>query len=106
MSKETFTERFNRLTADIKPTRLAMILGISEAGLRKLRVGDTQSLKLTSALRLARELGVSPWYLACEPEPTAQPAEGATETIAQRFDAIEERLVRIEEALRPRKRAS
>jgi len=34
-----------------------------------MRSGDIKSLKLQAALRLARELKISPWYLAGEAEP-------------------------------------
>lgn len=68
-AKETFTERFNRLTAHLSDAELAVTLGVSVSAARKLRTGDTQSLKLQQALRLCRKLGISPWELAGEREP-------------------------------------
>jgi hypothetical protein len=41
-----------------------------------MRTGRIKSLKLEAALRLARELKVSPWYLAGEPEPVTRLAAG------------------------------
>lgn len=75
---ETLTERFNRLTAQLSETHVASIMGVTEGAVRKLRRGDTQSYDLKRALRLCRELGVSPWYLACESEPTLR----ATDDVA------------------------
>ncbi len=69
MADETFTERFNRLTKAIPDAEMMTTLGMSHSGLLKVRSGDTKTLKLHAALRLARKIGVSPWYLACEPEP-------------------------------------
>lgn len=67
--KQDPTKRFRELVADWSDTELGAILGITADGARKLRVGDTKTLKLHMALKLARELHVSPWYLAGEPEP-------------------------------------
>jgi transcriptional regulator with XRE-family HTH domain len=62
---ETFTERFNRLTADLKDAEIASLLGVTEGAVRKLRRGETQTLKLSlGTLRLAKRLGVSHLYLA------------------------------------------
>lgn len=71
---ETFTERFVRLTTGMKASEIGSHLGIGEHAVRKLLNGDTQDLKLRPALRLARHLGVSPWYLACDREPVPKEA--------------------------------
>lgn len=68
-SRETFTERFNRLTAHLSDPELAVALGVSVSSARMLRTGETKSIKLEQALRLCRKLGISPWELAGEKEP-------------------------------------
>jgi hypothetical protein len=66
----TFNKRFKDLVQGLSDTQLGYVLGVSADAARKMRSGDIKSLKLQAALRLARELQVSPWYLAGEPEPT------------------------------------
>jgi transcriptional regulator with XRE-family HTH domain len=70
MANETFNKRFKQLVQGLSDTELGYVLGLSADAARKMRQGDIKSLKLQAALRLARELDVSPWYIACEPEPT------------------------------------
>lgn len=72
---ETFTDRFNRLTAHLSVTKIAGILDVTEGSIRKLRRGDTQTIELHRALRLCRVLRVSPFYLAGEREPALQEIE-------------------------------
>jgi len=69
MADASFSKRFKALVQDLNDTELGYILGVSADAARKMRNGDIKSLKLQAALRLARELKVSPWYLAGEPEP-------------------------------------
>jgi transcriptional regulator with XRE-family HTH domain len=66
----TFSKRFKELVQGLSDTELGFVIGVSADAARKMRNGDIKSLKLAAALRLARELKVSPWYLAGEPEPT------------------------------------
>ena len=70
MAKSTFQKRFAEIVQGLTDKELGEILGVTPDAARKMRVGDTKSLKLHAALRLARELNVSPWYLVGEPEPT------------------------------------
>ena len=76
----SFSKRFKELVRGLNDTELGYILGVSADAARKMRMGDIKSLKLQAALRLARELRVSPWYIAGEPEPpiplSAGPPEG------------------------------
>jgi transcriptional regulator with XRE-family HTH domain len=65
----SFSKRFKELVRGLNDTQLGYVLGVSADAARKMRNGDIKSLKLQAALRLARELKVSPWYLAGEPEP-------------------------------------
>ncbi len=69
--KETLAERFARLVdaAGLSNRDVAHVMGVSEAAVYKIRRGDSKELSLRSALRLARRLGVSPYYLAGETEP-------------------------------------
>lgn len=69
MAVASFSKRFKELVREMNDTQLGYILGVSADAARKMRNGDIKSLKLQAALRLARELMVSPWYLAGEPEP-------------------------------------
>lgn len=69
MAVASFSKRFKELVRDLNDTQLGYILGVSADAARKMRNGDIKSLKLQAALRLARELKVSPWYLAGEAEP-------------------------------------
>lgn len=69
MAVAGFSKRFKELVRGLNDTQLGYVLGVSADAARKMRNGDIKSLKLQAALRLARELKVSPWYLAGEPEP-------------------------------------
>ena len=70
MTVANFSRRFKELVRGLNDTELGYILGVSADAARKMRTGDIKSLaKLQAALRLSRELKVSPWYLAGEPEP-------------------------------------
>jgi transcriptional regulator with XRE-family HTH domain len=88
-----FSKRFKELVRGLSDTELGYILGVSADAARKMRTGDIKSLKLEAALRLAKELKVSPWYLAGESEPaiplSAGPPEGARDR-KRRRDASRE----------------
>lgn len=71
MARTNFSKRFRELVKDLSDTELGFILGVSADAARKMRNGDIKSLKLHAALKLARELQISPWYLAAESEPEA-----------------------------------
>jgi hypothetical protein len=72
----SFNKRFKEIVRDLSDTELGYILGVSADAARKMRSGDIKSLKLQAALRLARKIQVSPWYLAGEPEPETPLARG------------------------------
>ncbi len=76
MASTKFSKRFKELVADMSDTELGFILGVSATAAGKMRNGDIKSLKLQAALRLARELQISPWYLGGEPEPVKQHSAG------------------------------
>jgi hypothetical protein len=72
----TFNKRFKEIVRELSDTELGYILGVTADAARKMRNGDIKSLKLEAALRLAREMQVSPWYLAGEPEPPSPLSQG------------------------------
>jgi hypothetical protein len=80
----SFSKRFKELVRGLNDTELGYILGVSADAARKMRTGDIKSLKLEAALRLARELKVSPWYLAGEPEPAIPLSAGPPEVARDR----------------------
>jgi DNA-binding Xre family transcriptional regulator len=80
----SFSKRFKELVRGLNDTELGYILGVSADAARKMRTGDIKSLKLEAALRLARELKVSPWYLAGEPEPAIPLSAGPPEEARDR----------------------
>jgi transcriptional regulator with XRE-family HTH domain len=80
----SFSKRFKELVRGLNDTQLGYVLGVSADAARKMRSGDIKSLKLQAALRLARELKVSPWYLAGEPEPATLLAAHPPEEIRGR----------------------
>lgn len=127
MASTKFSKRFKELVADMSDTELGFILGVSATAAGKMRSGDIKSLKLQAALRLARELQISPWYLGGEPEPIkqhsadgiakgrdgsmaslhlSQPAHSETaehERILQEVARLRERVGRMENALKQSK---
>jgi hypothetical protein len=76
VANAAFNKRFKELVHDLSDTELGYTLGVSADAARKMRSGDIKSLKLEAALRLARKLQISPWYLAGEPEPATRLASG------------------------------
>jgi hypothetical protein len=82
VASASFSKRFKALVQGLNDTELGYILGVSADAARKMRNGDIKSLKLQAALRLARELQVSPWFLAGEAEP-ATPTPTSTNPDAQ-----------------------
>ena len=69
MAASGFSRRFREVIKGLTDAELGAILGVTTDAARKMRTGRIKSLKLEAALRLARELKISPWYLAGEPEP-------------------------------------
>jgi hypothetical protein len=66
--EESFSAALNRRRA-ISRLPVSFAFDITTDAARKMRSGRIKSLKLEAALRLARELKISPWYLPGEPEP-------------------------------------
>jgi transcriptional regulator with XRE-family HTH domain len=88
VASASFSKRFKGVVQGLSDTELGYILGVSADAARKMRNGDIKSLKLEAALRLARELKVSPWYLAGELEPAtplaASPGDGRSPKRSQK----------------------
>lgn len=94
MVAETFSERLARLVreAQLSDTEVASILGTTETQAKRVLEGSTQSLKLVPALRLCRRLGVSPFYLANEPEgptPTTRELDRDVALLLEMVDWLE-----------------
>jgi transcriptional regulator with XRE-family HTH domain len=95
VASASFSKRFKGLVQGLSDTELGYVLGVSADAARKVRNGDIKSLKLEAALRLARELKLSPWYLAGEPEPAtplaASPEDGRSRKSSQKNRQMLER---------------
>jgi hypothetical protein len=72
MAASGFNKRFREVIRGLSDAQLGAILGVTTDAARKMRTGRIKSLKLDAGLRLARELKVSPWYLAGESEPATR----------------------------------
>jgi len=84
--RETFTERFNRLTAGMTQTEIGAIMGVTEGAVRKIVNGDTQTMQLDRAIKLGRHLNISVYYLACEQEPAFMLAAAASGSLVPDAD--------------------
>ena len=72
MAASSFSKRFREVIKGLTDAELGAILGVTTDAARKMRTGRIKSLKLEAALRLARELKISPWYLVGETEPASR----------------------------------
>ena len=79
MAASGFSKRFREVIRGLSDAQLGAILGVTTDAARKMRAGRIKSLKLEAALRLARELRISPWYLAGETEPPGRLGAPASE---------------------------
>src|SRR5579863_9248602 len=84
MAASSFSKRFREVIKGLTDAELGAILGVTTDAARKMRTGRIKSLKLEAALRLARELKVSPWYLAGESEPAIPLSAGPPEAARDR----------------------
>jgi len=85
---ESFAARLRRLRTEhgLSVVQLALAVGASEGTIRQLETGNVKAPNLLLGLRLAEQLNVDVRYLAF--------GEGVTN--AERFDAIERRLAKLE----------
>ena len=102
MRVESFGERLRRLRLDrgVSCAQLANRVGVTEGAIRQMESGQTKMASFVIGLRLAKELGTDPWFLAngvADDEAAKTGADG----LALRVAALEQRLSSIDET-RPR----
>jgi transcriptional regulator with XRE-family HTH domain len=63
---ECFGERLRRLrlSRTLSCAQLAQRVGVTEGAIRQMESGQTKMASFVIGLRLAKELGTGPWYLA------------------------------------------
>ena len=96
MAASSFSRRFREVIKGLTDAELGAILGVTTDAARKMRTGRIKSLKLEAALRLARELKISPWYLAGEPEPATRLTAGPPSERHRRRQAEKARSDRVQ----------
>ena len=66
VSQQSFGDRLRALRTRrrLTPSGLAHAAGVTEGAIRQMESGQTKSASFVVGLRLARILGVTPWYLA------------------------------------------
>ncbi|HEY4439950.1 MAG TPA: helix-turn-helix domain-containing protein [Candidatus Elarobacter sp.] len=105
----TFGDRLRALRTRrrLTPSALAHAVGVTEGAIRQMESGQTKNASFLVGLRLARHLGVSPWYLAtgAEEEDDATGGDGAlidaVEKLTLQLHAIDRRLRAVESQARP-----
>jgi transcriptional regulator with XRE-family HTH domain len=99
---EGFGERLRRLRLDrgISCAQLANRVGVTEGAIRQMESGQTKMASFVIGLRLAKELGTDPWYLANGVADGDEAKTGA-DALALRVAALEQKLSSIDEP-RPR----
>jgi transcriptional regulator with XRE-family HTH domain len=104
---QTFGERLRSLRTRhrLTPSALAHAVGVTEGAIRQMESGQTKSASFLVGLRLSRELGVSPWFLATgengprsETESRSQPDPvlGALENLTQQVTGLDRRVKALE----------
>ena len=90
---ERFGERLRRLrlSRGLSCAQLAHRIGVTEGAIRQMESGQTKMASFVIGLRLAKELGTGPWYLATgvdDDAGEAPPGDG----LVLRVAALEQRL--------------
>ena len=100
--REYFGERLRRLRLDrrISCAQLANRVGVTEGAIRQMESGQTKMASFQIGLRLAKELGTDPWYLANGVADGAEAQIGA-DAIALRVAALEQQIAALSDE-RPR----
>ena len=90
---ESFGERLRRLRLDrgVSCAQLAQRVGVTEGAIRQMESGQTKIASFVIGLRLAKELGIDPWYLANGVADDAE-AQGGAEGIVLRVSALEQQI--------------
>jgi transcriptional regulator with XRE-family HTH domain len=85
------------------PSGLAHAVGVTEGAIRQMESGQTKSASFAIGLRLARVLGVTPWYLATGEEAPdgaeaagAEPALQLVEQLTLQMHALDRRVRALE----------
>jgi transcriptional regulator with XRE-family HTH domain len=93
---EYFGERLRglRLSRGLSCAQLAHKVGVTEGAIRQMESGQTKMASFVIGLRLAKELGTDPWYLAngVADDPEAQVGADA---ISLRVTALEQRISKL-----------
>lgn len=93
---ESFGERLRglRLSRSLSCAQLAHKVGVTEGAIRQMESGQTKMASFVIGLRLAKELGIDPWYLANgvvdDPE-----AQAGADAISLRVTALEQRIAKL-----------
>jgi transcriptional regulator with XRE-family HTH domain len=90
---ESFGERLRRLRLDrgVSCAQLAQRVGVTEGAIRQMESGQTKIASFVIGLRLAKELGIDPWFLANGVADDEEAKNGA-DGIALRVAALEQRI--------------
>ncbi len=96
---ERFGERLRRLRVArrVSCAHLAQRVGVTEGAIRQMESGQTKMASFVIGLRLARELGVEPWYLANGTDGD-DPAFDPGASLAARVAALEARITLLADA--------
>lgn len=96
---ETFGDRLRRLRVDaeLTPSALAHMVGVTEGAIRQMESGQTKSASLVVGLRLAEALDVDVRYLALGSD------EGkASRTLSERVSELEKSVALLAKKIRTR----
>ena len=105
MRVESFGERLRRLRLDrgVSCAQLANRVGVTEGAIRQMESGQTKMASFVIGLRLAKELGTDPWFLA-NGVVDDEAAKIGADALALRVAALEQRLSTIDVDEKPRPR--
>lgn len=93
MATETFTDRFNRITAGLTLADIASVMGVTELAVRKIRDGRTKTIRFDRAMKLCRRTNSSPWDLAGERQPAGSATQEAQSRIGAELTEMGEQLL-------------
>jgi transcriptional regulator with XRE-family HTH domain len=90
---QSFAERLRhlRLERGISCAQLANRVGVTEGAIRQMESGQTKMASFVIGLRLAKELGTDPWFLA-NGVADGEEAKTGADALALRVAALEQRL--------------
>ena len=99
---EGFGERLRRLRLgrELSCAQLAHRVGVTEGAIRQMESGQTKMASFVIGLRLAKELGTDPWYLANGVEDSAETRAGA-DALSLRVASLEQQIASLIERRDP-----